>query len=521
MMCSGCSGSVARVLENLPSVKNVSVSYISGTAKLSYDPKKVSIDEITKAIENVGYKPKKLRSGENILNAAKELKIRDFNQTGKNLLMGIIPSVLVIFLSMYQMFVVPFPDWVNWVLFVLAVFVVSVPGGHFFVETVKQAINRQTNMSTLVSVGVTASIVFSLVSLLNPNVTGGILYIEGAVMIVMLVSLGHYIRLRSELSAMKDVFDVASLLPDVAHIAIGDLVNDINPAELKPGNEVIVRATERIPADGIIISGETEINNASITGESVPVLTKPGDKVYAGAVTGYGTIRVRCEKTGAETVVSRVVEMVASALSSKPKIQEMVDKIASIFVPIVFTITILVFDIWWLLGNPNIAVLTSISVLVISCPCALGLATPTALSVALGITSRKGILIKDAVAFETLLSIKNFVFDKTGTLTIGKPEVNSVQVLTGTNKEMVQLAVSAESGSEHSLAEAVRESMQKEKQITEVPVEDFEALPGLGVKATIDGKTIHVGGPRLLQKLGLDIPLLLAGGFGENEAVFM
>ncbi len=519
MMCSGCSGSVTRVLENLPGVKNVSVSYISGTAKLEYDAKKVSIGEISKAIEKAGYKPRKVASGENILNAARELKIRDFRQTGKNLLMGVIPSILVIFLSMYQMFVIPFPDWVNWVLFGLAVFVVAVPGRHFFIETVKQAINRQTNMSTLVSLGVAASISFSLVSLLNPNVTGGILYIEGAVMIVMLVSLGHYIRLKSELTAMKDVFDVASLLPEVAHIAVGELINDINPSELKTGNEVIVRAAERIPADGVVISGETEINNASITGESIPVPVKAGDKVFAGATTGFGTIRVRCEKTGSETVVSRVVEMVSSALSSKPKIQEMVDKIAAIFVPSVFTVAIATFNIWWLLGNPHLAVLTSISVLVISCPCALGLATPTALSVALGIASRKGILIKDAVAFETLLSVKNFVFDKTGTLTVGRPEVNSVLVVSGTKKEMVQLAVSAETGSEHSLAEAIRK-YSNEKSINPLPAQNFEALPGLGVKANVDGKTIHVGGPRLLQKLGLDIPLSLAGGFDEDEAVF-
>ncbi len=521
MMCSGCSGSVERVLQNMDGITNVNVSYSSGIASFDFDPKKNTIKALVSVIKSAGYRAKSVSSGATALKNARESKMLDMKQTGKRLLIGLIPAVFVFVVSMGGM--LPFfpvmPEWIDWVLFGLAIFVLFSVGGHFVRDAWGQAKNRQTNMSTLVVLGVISSIGYSLYSLISPGATGGVPYIDGAIMIVMFVSLGHFVRTRSELSAMKDVFDVATLLPEVAHIAVGELTNDVNPSVLRNGNEVIVRATERIPADGVVISGKTEINNASITGESMPVQVEKGDRVFAGAINGFGSIRVRCEKTGSETVVSRVVEMISQALTSKPKVQELVDKIASIFVPLSITAAIITFNIWMLLGNPELAVLTSISVLVISCPCALGLATPTALSVALGIASRKGILIKDATALETLLLAKTFVFDKTGTLTLGKPMVNSIVVCDGTEEELIRLTVSAETGSEHSLAESIRE-FANQKNITPKEPEEFTALPGLGVRAKIDGKIIHVGGPRLLEKLGVDLPISLAGGFETHEAVF-
>lgn len=518
MMCSGCQASVSSALEGIPGVSNVEVSYSTGMVKLKYDPNRTTPEELIEAIEKVGYKAHSATSSTSALKNARDARVADLSSTRKRLLIGIAPAILALALSVYGMFS-GIPLWAEWVVFGLAIFVLFSVGGHLFKDAYRQALARHTNMSTLVVVGVIASTAYSLMSLAMKDLTGGAMYIDGAIVIVMLVSLGHWLRARSELSAMRDVFDLADLLPQIAHVAVGQITRDITPSELKPGDEVIVRASERIPTDGVVIDGQSEVMNAHITGEAMPVQIGKGDKVLAGAVNQDGSIRVRCECTGGETVVSRVVEMIGQALTAKPRIGELVDRIASIFVPTVLTVAIIVFNVWLFLGNLDLAVLTSISVLVISCPCALGLATPTALSVALGVSSRAGILIKDGNALQTMLMAKTFIFDKTGTLTEGKPSVNSLNVISGIEVDLIRLAVSAEVGSEHVLADAIRE-YAKQRGVTPSSAKDFKALPGLGVRAVVDGKLIHVGGPRLIEHLKTDLPISLVGAFNQQSAVF-
>ncbi len=518
MMCSGCQTSVSEALGKVAGVFDVKVSYSTGLAKLKYDPTKTTPKELVEVIEREGFKATSVTSGISALKSARDAKISDLSVTGKRLSIGVTPAIIALSLSMYGM-IWGIPLWAEWVVFGLAVFVVISVGGHLFAEAYQQVLVRHTNMSTLVVIGVIASVGYSLISLLANYVTGGAMYIDGAVVIVMLVSFGHWLRGRAELSAMRDVFDLADLLPQVAHVAVGLITHDISPSELKPGDEVIVRASERVPADGIITNGHSEVINAHITGEPMPVDVSEGDRVLAGAVNQDGSIRVRCESTGAETVVSRVADTIGQALTAKPKISSLVDRIASIFVPVVLTVAIAVFNVWLFLGHLDLAVLTSISVLVISCPCALGLATPTALSVALGVSSRAGILIKDGNALQTLLMAKTIIFDKTGTLTEGKPSVNSLKVISGTEVDLIRLAVSTEAGSEHILADAVREYADQ-RGIQPLPAKDFKAFPGLGVHAVVGGKLIHVGGPRLVEHLKIDLPISLAGGFNQHSAVF-
>lgn len=518
MHCTGCSANIENALSNVPGTQKISVNFSTGLADLAYDPQKLSLGQIIRTITDIGYEARMLTDQTSALKAAREGKLRDVKKLQVRLLVGLPFSVFVLFSSMATMFW-HFPHWFMWVLIAASLPVIIYTGGHFFEGAFKSAMVRQTDMNTLVALGVGSSFLYSVASVLFPSLGQHALYLDGAVVIVMLVLLGNYLRSRAELLAMKEIFDVASLLPETAHKMINGQIIDVPISELVEGDIISIRATERAPADCIVTKGQSEFNNAHITGESMPVSVNLGDFVYAGAINGFGAIEARCEKVGETTVLSRVIELIAAAIQTKPKVQGFVDKIASIFVPASITIALIAFNVWFLLGLTQVAINTAISVLVISCPCALGLATPTSISIALGISAKSGMLIKDARSLEALQEVKFFIFDKTGTLTQGKPKVTSVHADSVSENELLRLAVSAEVGSEHTLAHAIRD-YAKEKQINTATPEEFTAMPGLGVWAKIDGKDIYVGGPRLVENLKASLNLNLAGAFSPEEAVF-
>jgi Cu+-exporting ATPase len=430
-----------------------------------------------------------------------------------------LPFAAVVLLGSMTMMFVKIGYWFHIVLVVLSVPVVFYTGGHFFIQAFKAARNRVADMNTLVSTGVAGSFGFALVSLFVKSLSSGAMYIDGAVAIIMLVLLGDFIKGRAELSAMKDIFNVASLVPDIAHRKDNDQIIDIPVSELKTDDIIVIRPGERSPADAVILSGSSEIDNSGITGESLPETVNAGDKVFAGSINGFGMLEARCQQVGGTTVISRVIELVSTAIQTKPQVQNLVDKVASYFVPFSITVSVLALNIWYLLGNPITGVVSAISVVVISCPCALGLATPTSIAVALGIASRSGLLVKDARSLENLSEVSTFVFDKTGTLTMGTPEITSVHPIDFDEMELVRLAVSAESGSEHSLAHAVRQHAQK-LGLTATNPTSFEAKPGLGLIAEVEGKKIAIGSARLVETLGLSLPMQLLGVFSPEEAVF-
>ena len=518
MMCTNCAANVEGALCKLQGTSKAAVNFNTATAQVEYDPSQVSIGQMVKAIDAVGYSAKPSTDFASSLRQARKTKEDNVKHLTQRLLVGLPFAAIVLIGSMTMMFVT-FGDWFHYVLVALATPVVFYTGGHFFVQAFKAAKNRVADMNTLVSTGVAGSFGFALVSLFVKQLSSGAMYIDGAVTIIMLVLLGDFIKGRAELSAMKDIFNVASLVPDIAHRKDNELINDIPVSDLKTDDIIIIRPGERSPADAIIISGTSEINNSGITGESLPEQVSTGDHIFAGSINGFGMIEAKCEQVGESTVISRVIELISTAIQTKPQIQNLVDRVASYFVPFSITVSIVALNIWMLIGNPIVGITSAISVVVISCPCALGLATPTSIAVALGIASRSGLLVKDARSIENLAEVTTFLFDKTGTLTMGTPEITSVHPVDFDKQELVRLAVSAEAGSEHSLANAVRQHAQN-LGITPTNPTSFEAKPGLGLVAEIEGKKIAIGSVRLLESMKLSLPMQLLNVFSPEEAVF-
>ncbi|MBP6927287.1 MAG: cation-translocating P-type ATPase [Caldisericia bacterium] len=518
MHCTGCALNIENTLKDLKGTKNIGVNFSTGLADVAYDPSKVAIGDIVKSVSGIGYGARLATDQASALKQARLAKESDVRKIRNNLLIGLPFAIYVTVGTMLMMFY-HFPMWFVWTLVAAAVPVMFWTGWHFFISAWKIALHRQTDMNTLVALGVLASFVYSIVAILYPGIGEHQLYLDGSVVIVMLVLLGNYLRGRAELSAMKEIFDVASLLPEKAHRIKDGIVEDVPISELAAGDIVQIKATERAPADCTIVKGSSEFNNAHITGESMPVPVSVGDSVYAGAINGFGLVEAKCDKVGESTVLSRVIELIGAAIQTKPKIQGLVDRIASIFVPTSITISVTAFVVWFLLGHTNVGLNSAISVLVISCPCALGLATPTSISIALGISAKSGMLIKNARSLEALEEVKTFVFDKTGTLTAGRPEVTSIHPESVSEGELIKLTAMAESGSEHTLAQAIKNLAISRNIPIESP-QNFEAVPGLGVKATFAGGELVVGGPRMVEKLELKIPLVLLGTFRPEEAAF-
>lgn len=518
MMCTNCAANVEGALCKLPGTAKATVNYNTATAEVVYDPSQVSIGQMVKAIDAVGYTAKPSTDFASSLKQARKTKEDNVKHLTSRLLVGLPFASIVLVGSMSMMFIT-FGDWFHYVLVGLATPVVFYTGGHFFVSAFKAAKNRVADMNTLVSVGVAGSFGFAVASLFSHTFHGGAMYIDGSVTIIMLVLLGDYIKGKAELSAMKDIFNVASLVPDIAHKKENDQIIDIPVSNLKTSDIIIIRPGERSPADAVIISGTSEIDNSGITGESLPEQVSTGDRVFAGSINGFGMLEAQCQQVGESTVISRVIELISTAIQTKPQVQNLVDKVASYFVPFSITVSIVALNVWFLLGNPVTGIISAISVVVISCPCALGLATPTSIAVALGIASRSGLLVKDARSIENLAEVSTFVFDKTGTLTMGTPQITSVHPVDFNENELVRLAVSAESGSEHSLAQAVRQHAEK-LGIKPVNPSSFEAKPGLGLVAKVEGRQVAIGSARLVESLGLSLPMQLVGVFSPEEAVF-
>lgn len=518
MMCTNCAANVEGALCKLPGTTKATVNYNTATAEVVYDPSQVSIGQMVKAIDAVGYSAKPSTDFTSTLKQARKAKEDNVRHLTSRLIIGLPFAAIVLAGSMAMMFV-KIGDWFHYVLVGLAAPVVFYTGGHFFVQAFKAARNRVADMNTLVSVGVAGSYGFAVASLFSHTFHNGAMYIDGAVTIIMLVLLGDYIKGRAELSAMKDIFNVASLVPDMAHKKEDGQIIDVPVSELKTGDIIIIRPGERSPADAIIVSGTSELDNSGITGESLPEQVSAGDHVFAGSINGFGMLESKCEQVGQSTVISRVIELISTAIQTKPQVQNLVDKVASYFVPFSISVSVIALNIWILIGNPLMGIVSAISVVVISCPCALGLATPTSIAVALGIASRSGLLVKDARSIENLADVTTFVFDKTGTLTMGTPQITSVHPDNFDENELVRLAVSAESGSEHSLAHAVRQHAESLGLKATNPT-SFEAKPGLGLIAQVEGKKIAIGSARLVESMGLSLPMNLLNVFSPEEAVF-
>lgn len=508
MSCAGCSASVESMLKSQPGVSDAGVNLSNQTAWVDFDSSQISPQRLQEVIRTIGYDL--LIDQEN--NRAETDRIREnqANILGKRTLWAGILTLPVFVLGMFFM---------HWHLSPIISLIFATPiifwfGRGFFVNAYKQTLHLKANMDTLVALSTGIAYFFSLFNTFFPEfwIERGLeahVYYESASVIITFILLGKWLEERAKGKTSSSIRKLMGLQPDRVTIIEGESYIEIAISELQKGQIVLVKPGGRIPVDGAVVYGNSFVDESTITGEPIPVEKKDGDKVFAGTANQKGSLQVRAEQVGSETVLSRIVKMVEEAQGSKAPVQKLADKVAGIFVPIVMAIALISFVAWVALGGDNgiiHGILALVTVLAIACPCALGLATPTAIMVGVGKGAENNILIKDAQSLEIAHKINTIVLDKTGTITEGKPLV--VSEFWDAPKEKIEyyqsLLLYIETQSEHPLAEAVVTYL-KPNYLKTISISDFEALAGLGVKAKVDNETYFVGSLQLLKQSNIEI----------------
>jgi Cu+-exporting ATPase len=498
MTCATCSGRVEQVLRRQSGVLSAQVNLASELATVATTNGAATSAMLIAAIERAGYR------GELAASATEEREASDKAEglrTRRELWMLIGAAALTVPL-IAPMVLVPFGiHWMlpGWLQLALATPVQFIAGARFYRGAWSALRGGAANMDVLVALGTTAAFGLSLVLLAS----GGHLYFEGAAAIITFVRFGKFLEARAKHSTTRAIRALMALKPESARVRRQDQEIEVPAEAVGRGEIVVVRPGERVPVDGRIVEGESQLDESLITGESLPVFKGIGEDVTGGSINGDGLLAVETTGVGEESMLARIVALIQDAQGSKAPIQRTVDRVAAVFVPVIVgfaAVTLL----GWLLAGAGIedAIINSVAVLVIACPCALGLATPAALMVGTGAAARAGILIKDAQALELTQAVDTVVLDKTGTLTEGRLEVH--EVLADDRDDLLRLVAAAQHGSEHPLAEAIRRAAADRG--LEIPLATgFKALPGKGVEARIDGREVTVGSPRLMGERKVDI----------------
>ena len=502
MTCAGCASSVESILNHTEGVANASVNFASSSVLVEYD-KALSPADLQNALRSVGYDL--IVDVEDPQEKQQELQEQHYREVKRRTIGAALLTLPVFILGMFVM------DWMpgRWISLALSIPVLFWFGRNFFVNAWKQAKHGKANMDTLVALSTGIAFLFSLFNTLYPEfwLQRGLephVYYEAATVIITFISLGKLLEERAKSNTSSAIKKLMGLQPKTLHVIRDGQEVEMPIAEVQVGDTIVVRPGEKVPVDGKVSEGSSFVDESMITGEPVPVEKTTGEPVFSGTVNQKGSFRFVAEKVGSETLLSSIIKQVQEAQGSKAPVQKLVDKIAGIFVPVVLAVAVLTFIVWLLVGGEDAfthALLTSISVLVIACPCALGLATPTAIMVGVGRGAENNILIKDAESLELGYKVNAVVLDKTGTITEGKPVVTDMQwtdEAQATQWKSVLLAL--ESQSEHPLAEAVVVRL-KEKGIRPASLTNFNSLTGRGVQATDeDGTTYYVGNKKLLNE---------------------
>jgi P-type Cu+ transporter len=518
MHCAACVGRVERALTGLPGVERATVNLATEQATVSFDPERTSFDALQAAVAAAGYELVPPRPDQ-VPGAAldTEQSARDAEQRYEKIkfIVGAVLSVPVLLGGMSHIL-----PWVPtalrnpWLLLILTTPVQFWVGWQFHRGFLHDLRYRQASMSTLVSVGTSAAYFFSVAVTLWPHVfpAHSVTYYDVSAVVITLVVLGRWLEARARGRTSEAIRRLVSLAPRTARVVRAGAEVDVPTAEVRVGDFVRIRPGERIPVDGVVTEGASTIDESMLTGESLPVEKISESKVYAGTVNRTGSFIFRAAKVGRETALARIVALVAEAQGSRAPIQRLADRVAAIFVPIVLGIAGLTFLAWWLFGPESaglFALTNAVAVLVIACPCAMGLATPTAIMVATGRGAERGILIRSAAALELLERVDTVVFDKTGTLTVGRPVVTDVIALPLTSEEdVVALAAAAEQGSEHPLGEAIVASA-KERGLALPPITAFTTVPGQGIDARASDGHVLLGNRMLMDARGVDVSALV------------
>lgn len=548
MTCSACSARVQRAVDRLPGSSNAVVNLLTNSMQIEYDEKQLTAGEIVAAVEKAGYGARPARqegsrgaampgSGTAGADKAEDLLAEEAKAMKRRLIWSVAFLLPLMYIAMYHMLShgLGLPEWQgfdavfsgreNAITLAFAQFLLMCPilllNRRYFINGFRNLFGGAPNMDSLVGMGAASSAVFGIFAIFRMSWGMGHgdwllveeysrnLYFESAGMIVTLITVGKYLEARAKSSTGDALQKLMGLVPKTAIVVRDGRETEVAAEELAPGDEVIVRPGGAIAADGIVLEGSASVDEAAITGEAVPVQKKAGDRVISASINLDGYIRFRAEKVGSDSAISQIVRLVDEASATKAPIAKLADRIAGVFVPVVIGIALLTGAVWLLLGaGAEFAFSTAISVLVISCPCALGLATPVAIMTGTGKGAERGILIKSGEILERAKNIDTVILDKTGTITAGRPQVTEVicheQQGEPGLRELLQKAASLEQASQHPLGQAIV-ALARAREIELLPVKNFANEPGMGISGIVEGEKILVGNSAYLEAAGFDI----------------
>lgn len=521
MTCASCAKAIERAVNKLDGIEDINVNVATERATINYDISKLKLTQIRNTIEKAGYKVlEKSESKNENLDEDKLIKEKEMKTLFTKFLVAVGFSVPLLYIAMGPMVPSPIGPWpvpniinpttnsLNYALIQLILVIpVMIAGNKFYKNGFKAIINKSPNMDSLVAIGTLAAFVYSLYTtfqMANANMVSSHehhqLYYESAGIIIALILLGKYLESRSKGKTSEAIKKLMGLQPKVAIVIKNKKEIEIPIEEVEVGDLIVVKPGSKIPVDGIVIEGHTSVDESMLTGESMPVEKNIGDKVTGASINKNGSIKFKAEKVGSDTALSQIIRLVEDAQGKKAPIAKLADTVSGYFVPTVITIAIVTALLWFTIGGQGVefALTIFISVLVIACPCALGLATPTAIMVGTGKGAENGILIKGGEALELAHKIDTIIFDKTGTITEGKPKVTDIVVSKSIDKDyLLKIAASAEKGSEHPLGEAIVR-FGEDKNIDFMKVEKFTAIPGYGIEVSIDNKNVLLGNKKLM-----------------------
>lgn len=530
MTCAACSAHVEKAAGSLPGVNSTVVNLMLGTMMVDYDPQQVTPEQIISAVESGGYGAKRASDVKQNVHKEQDAALAKMR---RRLVWSIVCLVPLFYISMGHMMGLPLPGFLmaSHLTHAISQLVFCVPililNRSYFTVGFSQLFRRSPNMDTLVALGASAGLVYSLIEMvrLAAGQASGMpeLYFESAGMICALVTVGKYLEERSKGKTTDAISALLALAPDSAVVKRGGVEVTVPAEDIQKGDIVVVRQGGKIPVDGVVVSGSGSVDESAITGESLPVEKSVGDTVTSATVNQSGYLELEATRVGADTTLSQIVKLMEEASSSKAPISRLADKISGVFVPVVIAIAVVVFTVWLAVGAElSVALTYAISVLVISCPCALGLATPTAIMVGTGRGAANGILVKSAEALEMARGVKTVVLDKTGTITKGAPQVTDVLPAEGVRaEELLRLAYALEKPSEHPLARAMvlyaaggigADSVKESAEL----VSGFKQVPGQGVSACVSGAACYAGNARMMAECGIAVDASQAEGLADE-----
>ena len=519
MTCASCSQTIEKVINKLDGVQSASVNLATEKMVVDFNPSELSSNDIMEAVKNSGYSAKESLSQEAQADLDKEKKEKHIKKMWSRFWQSAVLTVPLLYIAMGEMVGLPIPEMIRPMVyserFALLQLALTIPvliiGRPFFIVGFRALFKGHPNMDSLVALGTSAATLYSLYGtimvLLGDHHFAMNLYYESAAVILTLITLGKYFEAVSKGKTSEAIKKLMGLAPKTAIVVRDGVETEISVNDVVLGDVIVVKPGDKIPVDGVIVSGTSAVDESMLTGESIPIEKKAGDKVIGASINKNGSFQFEATKVGKDTTLSQIIKLVEDAQGSKAPIAQLADKVSGVFVPIVIVLAILSGVAWYFLGQESwiFALTITISVLVIACPCALGLATPTAIMVGTGKGAENGVLIKSGDALETTHKIETIVFDKTGTITEGKPVVTDILVTGSLSKDdFLLLAASAEKGSEHPLGEAIVLAAE-EKGMTFKEIDNFVAIPGHGIEVEIEKETFILGNKKLMVEKQIDL----------------